>query len=79
MRDVERFWDEQAASFDTEPDHGLRDPSSTAWEGEVSVSEGRVLDLSVLDGDNAPVVTGSRFNVRTVGFINCRRFKSLVQ
>ena len=29
---VRRFWDEQAATFDEEPDHGLRDPAvRQAW------------------------------------------------
>src|SRR6201995_958193 len=29
---TEAFWDEQAAAFDTEPDHGLRDPVvRAAW------------------------------------------------
>lgn len=32
MDDVRRYWDEQAASFDDEPDHGLLDPSvRRAW------------------------------------------------
>jgi ubiquinone/menaquinone biosynthesis C-methylase UbiE len=31
-RDVRRYWDEQAASFDEEPDHGLVEPSvRLAW------------------------------------------------
>ena len=31
--DARAYWDDQAAGFDDEPDHGLRDPASSARRG----------------------------------------------
>src|SRR6187551_3668607 len=48
--DVRKFWDAQAASFDEEPDHGLRDPEVRAAWDEVLLpamppAPARVVDL----------------------------------
>ena len=34
--DVQRFWDEQAATFDEEPDHGLSETRDPAGHGATS-------------------------------------------
>lgn len=50
LSDARRIWDQEAATFDREPDHGLRDPAvKAAWRQLLSQwlppSPGSVLDL----------------------------------
>lgn len=50
LSDARRIWDQEAATFDTEPDHGLRDPAvKAAWRQLLSQwlppSPSYVLDL----------------------------------
>lgn len=50
LSDARRIWDQEAATFDAEPDHGLRDPAvKAAWRQLLSQwlppSPGYVLDL----------------------------------
>jgi ubiquinone/menaquinone biosynthesis C-methylase UbiE len=54
--DVRAYWDEHAAAFDDEPDHGLRDPAVRAAWGEVL---GRVLPPAPVDVVDLGCGTGS--------------------
>ncbi|MDR3637299.1 MAG: hypothetical protein P4L84_26080 [Isosphaeraceae bacterium] len=45
---------------------GLKDPGATEWEGEVKVSEGRVVEIDIERSRPDAVVEGARFSVGTV-------------
>ena len=56
------FWDEQAATFDDEPDHGLNDPETrTAWaellEALLPKATGPVVDLGCGTGSLSMLLT----------------------
>ena len=53
-----RYWDDLAAAFDDEPDHGLRDPAvRAAWLTRLAIwlpaSGATVLDVGVAPGRSA--------------------------
>jgi ubiquinone/menaquinone biosynthesis C-methylase UbiE len=48
-QDAARFWNEQAADFDDEPDHGLRDPTVRAAWGRLLLPEMPAAPASVVD------------------------------
>ncbi len=45
---------------------GLKDKEGTPWGGQVTVSEGRILDFTIAGGGPMASVTGTRFTGRTV-------------
>ncbi len=45
---------------------GLKDPAATPWEGEIRVSEGRVVGIDVDRARPDALIEGSRFSVGTV-------------
>ncbi len=50
LQETQRYWDAQAAAFDNEPDHGLRDPATlAAWTelltGALPAPPAAVLDI----------------------------------
>lgn len=66
--DVERFWDSQAALFDDEPDHGLRDPEVRACWRELLLSvlppvPARVADLGCGTGSVLTMLAGEGYDV----------------
>jgi SAM-dependent methyltransferase len=75
---TEAFWDEQAAAFDDEPDHGLRDPAvRAAWaellRAKLPAPPAAVVDLgcgtgslSVLLAQAGYAVAGLDFSARMV-------------
>jgi hypothetical protein len=44
---------------------GLKDENATAWDGEIQVSEGRVLEVTVLRGGANAKVDGNKFSARS--------------
>jgi SAM-dependent methyltransferase len=67
--DARRYWDEQAATFDEEPDHGLRDPSARrAWTklllAWLPAAPARVTDLGCGTGTLAVLMAAAGFEVR---------------
>jgi len=69
--DVERFWDSQAARFDEEPDHGLRDPEVRACWRDLLCSvlppaPARVADLGCGTGSIAVLLAGEGYDVHGV-------------
>jgi hypothetical protein len=45
---------------------GLKDRKPTDWDGEVQLSEGKLLELSILQGNVKGKVEGNQYSVRTV-------------
>src|SRR5947209_7863235 len=45
---------------------GLKDAKPTDWDGEVRLSEGRVLSMAIVQGNVKGTVRGDRFTVRSV-------------
>jgi SAM-dependent methyltransferase len=67
--DVRRFWDAEAATFDEEPDHGLRDPLvRRAWRelllALMSPAPADVLDLGCGTGSTAVLLADVGFRVQ---------------
>src|SRR5262249_52733684 len=44
---------------------GLKDKQPTDWDGEVHVSEGKVLAVTIVEGNPKATATGQRFTVRS--------------
>lgn len=66
--DVERFWDSQAALFDDEPDHGLRDPEVRACWRELLLSAlpplpTRIADLGCGTGSVLTLLAGEGYDM----------------
>ncbi len=69
--DVRRYWDSQAARFDEEPDHGLRDPDVRACWRDLLLSAlppapARVADLGCGTGSIAVLLAGEGYDVHGV-------------
>jgi ubiquinone/menaquinone biosynthesis C-methylase UbiE len=69
--DVRLYWDTQAATFDTEPDHGLLSPDVRAAWAEVLLPElasppGRVADLGCGTGSIALLLAEAGYDVQGV-------------
>jgi SAM-dependent methyltransferase len=67
------YWDEQAAQFDAEPDHGLRDPAvRAAWAGLLEARlpppPARVIDLGCGTGSLAVLLAETGYAVRGLDF-----------
>jgi SAM-dependent methyltransferase len=67
------YWDEQAAQFDAEPDHGLRDPAvRAAWaallEARLPPPPARVIDLGCGTGSLAVLLAETGYAVRGLDF-----------
>jgi SAM-dependent methyltransferase len=67
--DVQRFWDEQAATFDEEPDHGLSDPAiRQAWSDLLRCLMPRppadVIDLGCGTGSVSVILAEQGYEVR---------------
>src|SRR5436189_6014548 len=45
---------------------GLKDTAATDWDGEVTVSTGRVLSIDILQGNVKASAKGGKFSVRSV-------------
>jgi hypothetical protein len=45
---------------------GLKDQKATDWDGAVSVSAGKILDVSIVEGHPKAAAKGSEFSVRSV-------------
>ena len=66
--DSAAYWDEQADSFDNEPDHGLRDPATRhAWSGLLSShlppAPSTVADLGCGTGSLSCLLAGAGYDV----------------
>jgi len=71
LRGIARFWDDAAASFDDEPDHGLRDPRiRAAWSarlaGWIPSGPWDVLDLGCGTGSLAALLARAGHRVTGV-------------
>jgi len=71
MEDVRRYWDEQAGSFDDEPDHGLRDPAvRDAWQrllhAHLPPAPADVTDLGCGTGSLAVLLAQAGHRVRGI-------------
>jgi SAM-dependent methyltransferase len=69
--EAERYWDSQAARFDEEPDHGLRDPDVRACWRDLLLSAlpptpARVADLGCCTGTIAVLLAGEGYDVHGV-------------
>jgi ubiquinone/menaquinone biosynthesis C-methylase UbiE len=69
MEQAQEFWDEQAASFDEQPDHGLRDPAVRAAWRDVLLplmpsSPAAVIDLGCGTGSLAVLLARAGHQVR---------------
>jgi SAM-dependent methyltransferase len=69
--EAERFWDAQAARFDEEPDHGLRDPEVRARWREVLLSAlppapARIADLGCGTGSVTVLLAAEGYDVHGV-------------
>jgi hypothetical protein len=47
-------------------DLGLKDESGTPWDGEVQISQGRIVAVEIAQGNPKATVNGNKFIVRTV-------------
>ncbi len=45
---------------------GLKDQKGTEWDGEVAVSQGKVVSIDIVEGGPKATAQGSKFNVKTV-------------
>src|SRR5262249_45939558 len=45
---------------------GLKDQKATDWDGEVQLSEGKLTELSILQGNVQGKIQGNQYSVRTV-------------
>lgn len=68
-----QLWDEAAASFDNQPDHGLRDPKIlAAWTALLQESlapvKGAVLDIGCGTGSLSVVLAGLGYDVTGIDF-----------
>ena len=76
--DARRFWDAEAATFDDEPDRGLRDPVvREAWR-ELLVEllppvPAEVVDLGCGTGSLAVLLAEAGYRVRAGGRRSCDR------
>src|SRR4051794_9398441 len=66
--DVAGFWDSQAAAFDDEPDHGLRDPLvQAAWKrlllSELPAAPASVVDLGCGTGSLSVLLASAGYSI----------------
>lgn len=71
IEDVQKLWDDQAATFDEEADHGLRDPAvRAAWEALLlplmPTAPATVADLGCGTGSLALLLAGAGHDVQGV-------------
>jgi ubiquinone/menaquinone biosynthesis C-methylase UbiE len=72
MSDLSRYWDEQASTFDDEPDHGLRDPMTrSAWMKLLSEHlppvPARIADVGCGTGTLAVLLRARGYRVHGLG------------
>lgn len=84
LDETRRYWDEESASFDQQPDHGLRDPKiRAAWtqllESWLPLPPTRILDvgcgtgsLSVLLTDLGHQVTGIDLSLKMIALAQAK-------
>jgi 2-polyprenyl-3-methyl-5-hydroxy-6-metoxy-1,4-benzoquinol methylase len=73
LSESRQLWDDAAASFDNEPDHGLRDPKIlAAWTALLQTSlapvKGSVLDIGCGTGSLSVVLAGLGYEVTGIDF-----------
>jgi SAM-dependent methyltransferase len=86
ISEIAKYWDEQAATFDDAPDHGLRDPAiRSAWTSLLipllPPAPARVADLGCGTGTLAVLVGGAGYRVSGIdlapGMVKRARAKAL--